>query len=346
MVPGISSCETQSLSVQRDSTMRRNNIQGEPIGGSTAKFISEKQDVASTTRDRYEYRLGIFVEFCEKNGVWDTDEIDGDLLADYRAYRLNDDDTSIKTNEANLVTLRQWIKWLERRDKVYQGTAHKVDIPDLDASDERRDVFITHDRAEGILDNLTRYEFASKNHIIFGILYHTGMRRSALLALDVDDWISDDRVLMIRNREGTTLKLGDKSERNVTITDARLAEAIDDWVESQRPDVICDLGREPLISTREGRAHATTIQKTVYRVTCPGHFGSCDDDHQRNSSCRYSISPHDVRRSAITHHLRSGVPKEIVSDRMAVDSSTIEKHYDKRTMDQRRENREEYLNDI
>ena len=328
--------------------MRNNEIEGEPIGGSTETFISHKKDVAETTRDRYRYRLGIFVSFCERRGVWSTDEIDGDLLADYRAARLDDNKTSIKTNEANLTTVRMWIKWLERRGKVQQGTANLVKIPDLDASDERRDVFITHERAKQILDGLNKYEYASLDHVVFGILYHTGMRRSAILALDTDDWVSDSNVLKIRNRDGTTLKLGQKSERNVTITDSNIANAIDDWISEKRPDVIGDLGRRPLIATAHGRAHATTIQKAIYRVTCPDYFavGECDDTHDRPSACKYSISPHDVRRSAITHHLREGVPKEVVSDRMSVDQSTIEKHYDRRTMDQRRENRKKYLNNL
>lgn len=64
------------------------------------------------------------------------------------------------------------------------------------------------------------------------------------------------------------------------------------------------------------------------------------------SKCPDSVSSHPIRRSAITHHLDSDVPKAIVSERMNVSEKIIDQHYDARDKEQKRQNRQKYLNSI
>ena len=68
-------------------------------------------------------------------------------------------------------------------------------IPDVPDSEEARDVHISHERATQIIDYLSKYEWASAEHIVFYFCYHTGLRRGALHGLDADDWQSGDREL-------------------------------------------------------------------------------------------------------------------------------------------------------
>jgi len=56
-----------------------------------------------------------------------------------------------------------------------------------------------------------------------------------------------------------------------------------------------------------------------------------------------SLSPHDVRRGAITHFLSEDIPKEIVQDRCDVSSDVIDDHYDTRTEDEKAEQRRKYV---
>lgn len=58
------------------------------------------------------------------------------------------------------------------------------------------------------------------------------------------------------------------------------------------------------------------------------------------------MSSHPIRRSAITHHLSEDVPKEIVSERMSVSTDVLDLHYDAHTKEEKRQNRERYLDDI
>jgi integrase len=68
--------------------------------------------------------------------------------------------------------------------------ARKVVIPEISKEDQARDVKLSDDRADAILDHLERFEYASRNYVILSILWHTGIRLGTLRAIDVDDWDS------------------------------------------------------------------------------------------------------------------------------------------------------------
>jgi hypothetical protein len=99
------------------------------------------------------------------------------------------------------------------------------------------------------------------------------------------------------------------------------------------------------------------MRERVYELTQPCQYGE-DWPHGRDpddcearkygfrSKCPSSVSPHSVRRGAITHFLASDVPIPIVSDRMDVSREVIDKHYDKRSEEQKVEQRRDYLTDM
>jgi len=55
------------------------------------------------------------------------------------------------------------------------------------------------------------------------------------------------------------------------------------------------------------------------------------------SLCPSSVSPHAIRRGAITHHLNSDVPETAVGDRANVSLNVLENHYDQRSKRDRME---------
>ena len=329
-----------------------------PIAESVEQYVQSRVDATQSTRERHSYRLGKFIDYCTQEGITETSEIDGAVIEGFRTYRLSDEDTSIVTNEQCIHTFRVYLRYLERIEACEEGLSDKVLIPDVPDSEEARDVHISHERATQIIDYLAKYEWASVEHIVFHLCYHTGLRRGALHGLDVDDWQSGDRVLLVRNRKNTPLKLREKGERNLSITGDRLAAALDDYIEEVRPEVTDDDGREPLLASQQGRYHPLSLQKMFYKVTRPCFFADqcpvgraieeCDaaQVYEKRSTCPESVSVHPIRRSAITHHLDSDVPKTVVSERMNVDEKTLDKHYDARSREQKRKSREQYLDSV
>lgn len=65
------------------------------------------------------------------------------------------------------------------------------------------------------------------------------------------------------------MNLKSEGNRNVSVTDSRLAQALDDWVNRQRPDVTDDNGINPLLASKQGRLHYKAISKICYKVTRP-----------------------------------------------------------------------------
>ncbi|MFC6904194.1 hypothetical protein [Halalkalicoccus tibetensis] len=64
------------------------------------------------------------------------------------------------------------------------------------------------------------------------------------------------------------------------------------------------------------------------------------------SKCPSSVSPHAIRKGAITHHRNNGWPAKAVSDRADVSQEVLDKHYDKGTQSEKREQRKEFMNNL
>lgn len=133
---------------------------------------------------------------------------------------------------------------------------------------------------------------------------------------------------------------------------------LDAWIADRRPDSVDEYGRNPLVSTAKGRAHLTTIQSYVYSMTRPCGFTSeCPHDREITEceaaidwsqafGCPLSVSPHAIRRGAITRWLNSDVPEPVVSARANVSTAVLDEHYDRRTEHKKMEQRRKYLDDV
>jgi len=132
---------------------------------------------------------------------------------------------------------------------------------------------------------------------------------------------------------------------------------VDDWIETNRPDSTDEHGRHPLLASPEGRHHDTSLRASVYTRTRPCHVG-VECPHGRDpedceatkidsaSKCPSSVSPHAIRRGAITHWLREDVPVPVVSSRMQVSPEVIDQHYDQRTEQERMEQCRQWLKEV
>lgn len=96
-------------------------------------------------------------------------------------------DISTMTIRTTLATLRVFLEFCASVDAVESGLREKVVLPDVDREEESRDIKLDESRATEILDHLNRFEYATRSHVIFAIMWHTGIRLGTLRAFDVDD---------------------------------------------------------------------------------------------------------------------------------------------------------------
>lgn len=333
----------------------------EPIDPETAVelYLADREaEVAKATLYSHSSRLGHFVRWCDEEDIDNLNELSGRSLHAYRLWRRRDGDLAPATEKTQMDTTRVFVKWLESIDAVADDLHTKVRSPVLRDGQNVRDVMLEADRAEEILGYLSKYEYASRPHVVLTLMWHTMMRTGAVHSLDVDDYNPDGQYIAVVHRpeEGTTIKNGTDGERLIALSN-EVCQLLDDWIANRRPDVDDDFGRRPLVSTSNGRAHRSTLRGDCYRNTRPCvSTGECSHDRDPDEcdamgyttafGCPSSVSPHALRRGGITHHLNSDVPKEVVSDRANVTTGVLSEHYDRRSQHERMEQRRRYLNNI
>jgi site-specific recombinase XerD len=334
----------------------------EPIAPERAKKMyldARKREVSQSTLDGYHYRLKHFIRWCDEVADIDNmNDLTGRKLQEFRTWRRDDGDLKPITLEGNLDALRVFIQWCESIDAVPQGLHDKIIMPKLSKEEERSESMLSAEEAGAVLDYLRKFEYSTRQHVVIEILWHTGIRLGAIQSLDVGDYDSDEETLAVRHRpeQGTALKNGQEGERVIAL-DGDVCRVIDSYIEHHRHDVRDDHGRKPLLTSQYGRPARSCIRDTVYKITRPCYYGAecpegrdpetCEATHHTGySKCPVNANPHSIRRGSITHFLSEDVPEKVVSDRMNVGPEVLDKHYDKRSEEQKAEQRRAYLEDV
>ncbi|QLD88284.1 site-specific integrase [Natronomonas salina] len=316
-------------------------------------YLAERDpELSEKSLQNQRYRLDQFLEFCSRHDLDDMNALTGRDIHRYRVWRSKEVKTV--TLRGELQTFRVFLEFCAAIDAVEPGMRERVQLPDIEPEDEARDEHLDAARADEILEHLEQFSYASRDHVVVAVLWHTGIRLGTLRALDVDDFDSDARCLDLRHRpeSGTPLKNKAAAERSIAVG-SYYCSVLEDYLQHNRDSVTDDHGRRPLITSSQGRLSDGSIRETIYRVTQPCEVGGCPHNkdpetcsyrsHGKRAGCPSSRSPHGIRRGAITDHLRNGTPQEVVSDRSNVSSDVLDQHYDERTEREKMEIRREFL---
>lgn len=314
-------------------------------------------EISDQTLQTHGYRLGSFVEWCEENDFHNLNDLTGRDLHAYRVERREEGDLKPVTLQGQLSTLRVFLEFCASIDAVPEDLRSKILLPTVSDEEQASLTTLDHERAEAILEYLEKFHYASRKHVVFALLWSTGMRMGSLRAIDLEDFDPESPhvELVHRPETGTTLKNKKRGERFVALSSG-MASLLEDYIDNVRHDVEDEHGRRPLVTTNRGRPATGTIRHWIYGVTRPCLHSECPHDrdvdeceatdYDHASKCPSSRSPHDLRSGAITAHLLDDVPVEIVSDRMNVSQDILDRHYDRRSPREKMEQRREYLRNI
>jgi len=333
----------------------------EPITPSEAwdRFLKKAKNTdgnSGGTLDTYNTVKEKFVEWCNLINIDNMNDVTGRDLDGYRQWRAEEIKPISANNDQKI--LRSFIKYCGIIDAVPTELHRKVVVPKVDSKDETRDEMVTGERAEKIIEFLSKYEYASRDHVTWVLLMDVGIRISSLRSLDECNFDNSGETPTLKFEhspdEGTPLKNGKDSER-VTSISQNASKVLKDYIADQREEVEDEYDREPLVSTKNGRVGTSTVRKTVYKWTRPCAIGNgcpkgknpdeCEaaQENDKASKCPFSLSPHPVRRGYITYGLRKGVPVQVLSKRCDVSVENIYKHYDARTPEEEMEQRKEKI---
>lgn len=273
-------------------------------------------ELRDATLESHEYRLTPFAEWCRAHDeIASLADVRGRHLAEYKRERQGD--VAPNTLQSQMSTLRQFVRFLESVDAAPQDLSEQVRVPSVEQA--ARQSRVGRERAEGILDYLGTYHYASREHALFAAVWHTGCRIGGLRALDLDDLaLEDDEQPHVKFRHrpetDTPLKNGADGERNVGVREW-CAQVLADYRDERRTPQSQD-GRRPLFTTRHGRISEGWVRREFYDVT--------SRDGERRP-------PHDVRRGSVSDHLARGWPIDDLAERVNATPRVLRKHYDVRT---------------
>ncbi|EMA71753.1 tyrosine-type recombinase/integrase [Halorubrum distributum] len=326
-------------------------------------YLADREmELSEKSRENHRYRLDSWIEFCNDREIDNMNDVTGRTVHEYRVWRQSGESdkyesVSKATLKGNLATLRVFFEFCASIDAVESGLRERVRVPTLSSEEAAREEKLSEENAEAALQYLEKFRYASREHTILTLLWHTGIRLGTLRSFDVGDLDVDDRCLDVRHQpdEGTPLKNGKAAERSIALGEYEV-ELLQDYIEQNRPDVTDEYGREPMFASTQGRLSESPIRLTVYRWTQPCRWADCPHgedpktcefrNREEMSSCPSSISPHGVRRGAITKHLRDGTPEEVVSDRMNSSREVIDQHYDERSEREKMRHRRDLIQDL
>ena len=314
-------------------------------------------DLAVSTHRSHGYRIERFCEWCEANNLDNLNNLTGRHIHRYKITRKSEVD-STNTVKSHLDTLRVFLRYMRDVDAVGDDIPEKVNSPSLNPGEGVATDTLDAERADDILDQLRRFEWASRRHVVLELLWATSIRNGTLRSFDLEDYYTQEAYIEARHRKqtDTPLKNKQRGERAISLT-SHTCDVIDDYIEVNRNRVRDEYDRKPLITTKRGRISTNTVRAYVYRCTRPCEWsGDCPHGRERDSceavqsrmsgsKCPDSVGSHAVRRGSITHHLNENTPKEVVSDRADVGVDVLEKHYDARSEKEKMEQRRDYLPD-
>lgn len=301
-----------------------------------------------------------FLIWCEKNDIDRVGDLNEWTVEQYENYAHGREDWGAITVVNKLKGLRQFLQFLGEKG-CFDGYLHPaVTVPDIDRSQE------VNSEKWDKTDALPQIRFMRNSTVWFGTFEHavtelawfTGRRVQAIAGLDLSDYVrepdeddpADGPYLDFKHRPdtGTRLKNTVDSEEPVEISED-VADTLDHYIARERNDKRDTNGREPLFTTRQGRASIGKIRGATYlatqpciRIACPhGETAKKCEYRKRDhaSKCPSSRSPHRIRTGSIQWQLDQGIAIEDVSDRVDASEATIRRHYDVPDAREKMENR-------
>ena len=154
------------------------------------QFISHlkvERGLAANTQSSYRRDIERFCDYLRDLGITKIEEISEDLVRGYLEMRLSDVDEAIKTRSLarNLVSLRQWMKFLTGDGILDVNPCEHIDLPKFAQKDP---VYLNDDEVKALLEapNCETPE-GLRDRAMIELLYATGLRVSELVGLQLRD---------------------------------------------------------------------------------------------------------------------------------------------------------------
>lgn len=339
------------------------------------KAVKSEETVKS-----YGYRVGQFVDWLEAEEITNLNDLTGRDVLRFDSERRSE---GLKRSSLNnqMGAIRLYLKFCVDVEAVPVSLPAKVSVPQLSKSQRVNEEKLSTERAETILENLARYQYASIDHALLTLAWHTGARLGGLRSLDIrdcylteedlerskhEDDLQEEGVdavetpfIFFRHRPDTDtpLKNKEEGERPVGISE-EVGQILQEYIAIKRRRTKDEYGRRPLFSNQKGTGRLSKggLRVIFNTITQPCQLDSCPHgrepeeceatDHGYEARCPSSRSPHKVRTGSVTWHRDCGWPAEVLAERVNATPEVIRHHYDQPDLLKRMESRRDYLDKL
>lgn len=283
----------------------------EPIAPQRAfeLWMQQQQDSAESTLQSYRYRVRPFLHWLNNEGIDNLNDMTTRDIKEFQAERRGDREPQTLNNQWG--TIKQFLQYCYELNAVAEDIVKAVDVPDLTKEDRVNTEKLIADRALQILEKLERFRYASREHVLFLLLWRTTMRIGAVHSLDLEDIYLDDDdldrlaeelhnqgfaphvvdsiidevglpIVYPHHRPDTDTPLKNKGDGERVINIAEwVGEVIQAYIDVNRADIEDEYGRKPLLTSKKGngRLSKSAMRNWIYIFTQPCEFGApCPHD--------------------------------------------------------------------
>ena len=190
-----------------------------------------------TIRDRG-VQIGFFLRsWCADRGITEPIEVTRTVLESYQRYvfhyrKKDGEPLSFSGQEARIVPLRVWFRWMARHHYILHNPASELELPRLGVRLPK--AVLTAAEAEQVIEQTNIHDpLGLRDRAILETLYSTGMRRLELVNLKLWDLDLERTTVTIRQGKG-------KKDRIIPLGDRAAA-----WVRKYLAESRLQLASEP-----------------------------------------------------------------------------------------------------
>lgn len=164
-------------------------------------YSKHMRGVSDNTLKRYKSTIMLFHRDME---IFHIKNITKKIVQEFFLHGRADRKWSVQTYRTHAMTLIVFFRWCIKNDLMKENYAKEIELPRLERSLPKR---IKKKDAFLILDTVYNYPYVQKyqrdrNHAIFSMFLHAGLRKHELLNLKVSDVDIETMTLFIRQGKG------------------------------------------------------------------------------------------------------------------------------------------------
>ncbi len=197
--------------VQNSAVMSFSSLRDGYLKSLAIKGFSE-----NTLRVRGIY-IGMFIRWCEANGIVGANEMRNETLAQFQEHlffhrKINGQPLALSSQHSRLALIRLWFRWTHRQGLIRNDPTETLELPRIAY---KLPTILTKQQMEKTLEQPNTKTFVGiRDRAILEVFYSTGIRRTELMRLKIDDLDRERGVLTIREGKGKrdrTVPIGERA---------------------------------------------------------------------------------------------------------------------------------------